>query len=288
MPKEFRLAEFLGEEDGGDDFEDDTIIKRQGDRPLNFVLIERKRGLNLEWAVPDEDQFNDLINDIICNLTDSDNPAIKAYAWSDPKRGIIALNTFSRKLLDQFRNEIKEYGGPDSNTEYETYLNDAIVDKFSVTILLKRNLRSIATQKLAQMLFKRNPELRGSLRPIKCKHYAENDTNMNGTSRKDWRLIHYEANEEFLKSLEKRPEDHLFKLGATGVSIKGGAGRELRRGPGRRRERKRSLKSGINQESISKILSKASDSVLRGAEEEEKEEVQEKRRSKFQAERSKP
>ena len=73
-----------------------------------------------EWAVPDEDTFNDVVNEVICGLTDEDSTAVKSYAWSDPRRGIIALKTFSRSGLEQVRNAIRNWGNGNEKHEYET------------------------------------------------------------------------------------------------------------------------------------------------------------------------
>ena len=78
-----------------------------------------------------------------------------------------------------------------------------------------------------------------------------------------------EANDDFLRALEKFPEDHHFKLGATGVTIKGGRRPESRR---KGRERRKSGKTGIDSESVSKLLARASDEVMEKAERQEKEE----------------
>ena len=128
-------------------------------------------------------------------------------------------------------------------------------------------MRSIAAAKIPQMIFKRNKELRGTLRPIKCKHYADTDTIAKGTSKKDWRLLHLEADDVFLKSLERFPEDHLFKLGANGITIKGGQGRSSTT---RNRERRRSRKSGLGKETVSKILEKVSEELFSEREREER------------------
>ena len=115
------------------------------------------------------------------------------------------------------------------------YLNGVIVEKYSITVLLRRNLRAIATENVASSLFKRNKQLRGQLTTIKCKHYSDTDTNSNGTSRRDWRLIHMEADEDFLRSLEAFPEDHHFALGLTGTTIRGGVRPESKKKAGRER-----------------------------------------------------
>ena len=87
---------------------------------------------------------------MICILTYRDSPAIKVYAWSDPKRGIIALEMFSKGRIEELRGTIRDWGAKGGEKyEYETYLNDAIVERYLITILLRRKLRTISTDKLA-------------------------------------------------------------------------------------------------------------------------------------------
>ena len=98
---------------------------------MMFILIQRTRGsLEEEWIIPDKDIFNDVVNEVICILTYRDSPAIKVYAWSDPKRGIIALEMFSKARIEELRGTIRDWGAKGGEKyEYETYLNDAIVER---------------------------------------------------------------------------------------------------------------------------------------------------------------
>ena len=212
-----------------------------------------------------------MINEVICGLTDDDESAVKAYAWSDPKRGVIALKTASKSRLEAVREAIRRWGNGNEKFEYETYLNDAIVERYSVTVLLKRNFRTIPSDKVADQLFKRNKQLKGSITALKCKIYADTDVNSNGTSRRDWRLIHYEADDTFLKSLEAFPEDHQFTLGHSSTTIKGGSRPESKRRT--QRERQRSARSGISKESVSKLLERASNDVIANAERKERDQL---------------
>ena len=121
----------------GDGINPSTTGTLQGNKPLIFVLIQRARGnLDEEWTVPGEDDFNDVVNQIINDITEADDPALKAYAWSDPKRGVIALKTASMKRLQEFRNAVRAWGTDNDRYQYESYLNDVIVEKYSITCLL--------------------------------------------------------------------------------------------------------------------------------------------------------
>ena len=88
--------------------------------------------------------------------------------------------------------------------------------------MLRSNLDNIKDDDFAPILFKRNRYLKGSLRIIKVKFFAEEDRNSTGISRAGWRLFHLEADSAFLRFLEPFPEDYLFPLGSSGVIIRGG------------------------------------------------------------------
>ena len=79
--------------------------------------------------------------------------------------------------------------------------------------MLCTNLASIYNDNLTPVLFKRNRYLKGSLRVIKIKFFAEEDRNSTGISRAGWRLFHLKADPEFLHSLQPFP-DHLVLLSA--------------------------------------------------------------------------
>ena len=104
----------------------------------------------------------------------------------------------------------------------ETFLRDTIIECFSVTILLRRNHCNVNASSLPDKLFKRNNKLRGRLKAVKVKKYADDDVNANSTSRRQWRLVHLVADETFLNSLSKFSKNHKFCLGANEVTITGG------------------------------------------------------------------
>ena len=64
----------------------------------------------------------------------------------------------------------------------EMYLRESVIQKYSVTIMLRTNLASIHNDNLAPVLFKRNRYLKGSLRVIKIKFFAEEDCNSTSIS----------------------------------------------------------------------------------------------------------
>ena len=128
--------------------------------------------------------------------------------------------------------------------------------------MLRRNHRNVNASTLPQKIFQRNNKLRGGLRTVKVKKYADTDVNANGTSRRQWRLVHLVADEAFLESLAKFHKDHRFQLGADGITINGG----IRAGA----QQKRGNKPGLNNLAVNHVVGAASEEVFDKEEEREK------------------
>ena len=202
-------------------------------------------------------------------------------SWIYAKKGIIALKPTSRSRIDKFRAAIRDWQ-PDCDDdehddvvqrdlEFETYLLDALISKYSLTILLKRNNRKIKIENLPSLIFDRNTKLRGTLKPLKCKKYSDEDKNRDGTSRRQWRLVHLEGDAAFLDSISALPDDHIFKLGASGIQIRGGTRAESKK---RRGENPHAANARVNSAAITNLLENVSDEVIGNEEEREKREFQ--------------
>ena len=284
VPAEFSLDDFLPQAErenrsmtsGGTRR---TKAKREGDRPLRFVLIVRNKHNPCEkWNVASREVFSDVVNEVISDLSINDPNASKAFAWADARRGYIALKPSCRKRIEVFHQAIADWRRDEDDEisaeqECQTYLVDKIVDRYSLTILLRRNLRKTKLENLGRLVFERNKKLKGSLRPVKCRYYAPDDVNLNGTSRRHWRLVHMEGNDEFLHSLAQFPDDEIFQLGSEGIQIRGGTRAELKRQRNRTAGDSSGNKtSGMSGAAISRVLGLASEDVLADAEEKEKQE----------------
>ena len=212
VPDQFKVSDFLPD--------DDRLLAPLGDLAvvldndvLWFVLIRRRIGsISSPWTIPDRTEFEPLINE--ATQITLNNDCLAPFAWADPKRGNIALFANSRLALEQFREVVRSIDPKTSGYQYETYLRESVIQKYSVTIMPRT--------KLAPVLFKRNRYLKGSLRVVKIKFFTAEDQNSTGISRAGWRLFHLEADPDFLQSLQPFPEDHLFPLGVSGVIIRGG------------------------------------------------------------------
>lgn len=87
-------------------------------------------------------------------------------------------------------------------------------------------------------------------------------------------MVHFEADDKFLKSIRVFAEDHFFKLGADGVQIRGGERAESARSKGKKKASPGKSNTNIKQNTISKILDSASAEVLENEERREREEFQ--------------
>ena len=64
-----------------------------------------------------EDRFNDIVNDIITELTLTDKDTMRCYAWADGKKGNIALKTTSITRIKKFRQAIRDWIPDDDDSE---------------------------------------------------------------------------------------------------------------------------------------------------------------------------
>ena len=92
IPEEFDLGDYVPLD------ERDEIIKglekttgtRSGNDPLKFIIMERPlEDKDGDRDIPDPDDFNDLINTVLQELAEENPDAMKAFQWSDEKRGIV-------------------------------------------------------------------------------------------------------------------------------------------------------------------------------------------------------
>ena len=156
-----------------------------------------------QWVIPDKKEFEYVINGLTQEALKHD--ALDAYAWADPKRGIISLYTHSRQDIEDFRALVRQFPAAEDGYQYETYLRDNLIQQYSLTVFLKDNLDNIQAEGLAPLIFKRNKYLKGSLRMIKVKSYLPEDVNAAGVSRKGWCLIHFVGSNTFLDSRRHLP-----------------------------------------------------------------------------------
>ena len=151
---------------------------------LRFVVIKRKIGeFMAPWVIPQQEEFDHIINEATQNALSTD--ALSSFAWADSKRGNVALYAESRMAMELFREVLRSVQAPDPLFQYETYLRESILQRYSLTVLLKPNLANIQSNNLVPILLKRNRYLKGSIRTVKVKTYASDDSNPVGVSRLD-------------------------------------------------------------------------------------------------------
>ena len=169
--REYDMNEFLPEKDRGECGNEVAKGKLDPSKALRFVIVTKeKEDTEAEWTVASVDHTNDMINDILMYLHQTDKDTAKAYAWTNARKGIVGLHPQSRERIEKFRTAIRDWVPDESDEEegeikaieFESYLLDALVEKYSLTILLKRNMRKINIDSLTGMIFDRNRTLRGT------------------------------------------------------------------------------------------------------------------------------
>ena len=112
---------------------------------LRFVVIKRKIGEFMDpWVIPQQEEFDHIINEATQNALSTD--ALSSFAWADSKRGNVALYAESRMAMELFREVLRSVQAPDPLFQYETYLRESILQRYSLTVLLKPNLANNTKQ----------------------------------------------------------------------------------------------------------------------------------------------
>ena len=115
VPQQFQVADFLppGERDEDElsEYNERQTALVPEDGILRFVLIKREILGDEEWTIPDRKGFSRTVSTITQNAI-TDPLALDAYAWSDPKRGNIALYTDSCHDIERFREVVHSMDPP--------------------------------------------------------------------------------------------------------------------------------------------------------------------------------
>ena len=74
--------------------------------------------------------------------------------------------------MELFRETFRSISPPDPEDQYETYLRESVVQKYSVTVMLRSNLDNIEDDDFVPILFARNRYLKGSLWIVKVKFFT--------------------------------------------------------------------------------------------------------------------
>jgi hypothetical protein len=119
--------------------------------------------------------------------------------------------------MRNLRKLIEEYDG--GLYEYNTFPKDGLINRFAVTALLLADHKHLDPMFVAQNLIDRNHELRGGIKAIKQKKFKPSDTDKNGRSLQGARIIQFDGDDDFHRSLARLPWNHRFNLGCGTISI---------------------------------------------------------------------
>ena len=92
---------------------------------------------DLEWSIPDQDTFDDVVGDAVFTFTENEPTRIDTLAWSstgwDTGVGLIALTTDNLKLVEDFRSAISMVDHP--SLRFITLPKQMLIKKYALTVL---------------------------------------------------------------------------------------------------------------------------------------------------------
>ena len=172
--------------------------------------------------LPSPQQFHDLINSMESEIVAQDPDTISVLKWANlwNNTGLIGLNTGDMGKLVKFRDYI--HAKKKNGMVYAMVPKELVTNKTTITTLLKYNYRDYNLETLPGGLFRRNPELDGSLVVTKSRTFGVGDKTIKGESKDGWRYVEMEADATFMALLEDYSETHRFSLGSDSIQIWGG------------------------------------------------------------------
>ena len=138
---------------------------------------------------------------------------------NDRGLGIISLNAQCLEGLRRYRQLIRAFGSGD--IQYETYPTATLLKKHAVTLYLHDG-HYIRNEQIGPIFARKNPELVGKFTVASIKELRPKVDGSREPSTMPPRVIPINGSPQFLKSLEKFPKNHRFKLGYKVVYLNGG------------------------------------------------------------------
>ena len=195
-------------------------IKTKG--VIQFVICCRKRGSGDEWGLFDKKTLEQMINFIENSNANSANGLSAAYKYANMWGKVPIIGLFSKDIetMNGYRFRIELY--KKDGLEFQTFPRQTLNRRMALTVMMWPNLEGIETQSFCPNLLDRNRGLRGGVKVLKYKTFRSNDLDTKGQSMLGARLLQLDADETFLKSLQKFPRSHRFGLGVASIIIRGG------------------------------------------------------------------
>ena len=197
-----------------------VYVKTRG--AIQFVILSRDCLLDREiWDTPKIEQVRDFASFLICKIAELKLEFGGILRWTNPwgNAVVMGLDSSNLDMLLKFRTFLAtlRYG----NLLFNTCPKDAMTNNFSLSILLRSDLREFREEFLAESLFARN-NLFGALETLQSETFTAADTTRAGVSKNGWRNVTLEGDETFMASLSKFTALHWFNIGPASVQIHGG------------------------------------------------------------------
>ena len=195
-------------------------IKTRG--VIQFIVLSRNCHLSKEtWDTPKLEHVRDFTSYLVCKIAELKLDFGHVLRWTNPWGDAVAMGLDSTDLdmLHKFRTFMSTLRYV--HLHFNTFPKDGLANNFSLSILLRSDLREFKEQYLAEALFARN-QLFGLLETLQSETYTAADTTRAGVSKSGWRNVTLEGDEVFMTSLSKFTALHWFHIGPASVQIHGG------------------------------------------------------------------
>ena len=216
---EVRIPEFIWPQE--DKTQEGLVyVKTRG--AIQFVILSCNCLLDREtWDTPGIEQVRDFASFLICKIAELKLEFGGVLRWTNPwgNAVVMGLDSSDLDMLLRFRTFLStlRYG----NLLFNTCPKDAMTNNFSLSILLRSDLREFREEFLAESLFARN-NLFGALETLQSETFTAADTTRSGVSKNGWRNVTLEGDQTFMSSLSKFTALHWFNIGPASVQIHGG------------------------------------------------------------------
>ena len=200
----------------------DNMVNVKAKGVIQFVILVRNGHLKKEsWDTPKVETVRDFASYLLCTIAELKLEFGTVLRWTNAwgNVAVMGLDSSNLEMLQKFRTfftslrYVHQY--------FNTFPKDALTNNFSLSILLRSDLREFREDYLAEALFARN-NLVGILETLQAESFTASDTTRAGVSKKGWRNVTLEGDADFFQSLSNFTANHWFNIGPGTVQIHGG------------------------------------------------------------------
>ena len=202
--------------------DEDNMVNVKAKGVIQFVILVRNGHLKKEaWDTPKIETARDFASYLLCTIAELKLEFGTVLRWTNAwgNVAVMGLDSSDLDMLQKFRTfftslrYVHQY--------FNTFPKDALTNNFSLSILLRSDLREFREDYLAEALFARN-NLVGILETLQAESFTASDTTRAGVSKKGWRNVTLEGDADFFHSLSTFTANHWFNIGPGTVQIHGG------------------------------------------------------------------